>query len=318
MFPRGSMEQAGVSDPQQDGGADLETRERALAHFGFNFVLDVASDGLAGLRPLDCLLIMAVNQANIGPLTRDPDARSRYGALGAPAPDEARRPVSVRAVAASMRLPYETARRHVRRLETRGACQVSEAGVVVPAAFLAGPAYVDGARAWHERLRNLHRLLQSRGLLDPPPTPHYDEREPPVRGAVRLMSDYLLRTAEALVGRTGDLVSGLLLLPLLAASANVERAPAPMAVAALARRVQLPAETVRRHALELVEAGLCEIGPKGAGLVASVLTAPEWRSLLRDNAVAVQRLFAGLAERGVIAAWERADAANGGDTRGAA
>ena len=88
--------------PTQDSpAAPLTARDRQLAFLGFNFVLDLAGDGVPGLKPLESLLVMAINQANIAPLTRDPAARSRYGALEAPAPDEIRRPVSVRAVAAS-------------------------------------------------------------------------------------------------------------------------------------------------------------------------------------------------------------------------
>lgn len=310
-----------MSDSDQDSAEEgLLARDRELGHMAFNFILDVAGRGIPGLKPLDCLLVMAVNQANIAPLTRDPAARSRYGTLGAPAPDEERRPVSVRAVAASMELPYETARRHIKRLEDRGACVVSEAGVVVPAAFLLTPGYLEAGRIWHERLHALYRMLKSCDLLEALPAAHYDEGEPPVRGALRLMSDYLLRSAAAIVGRTGDLVSTLTVLPLLAAAAgaDVGRPPAPVAVAALARRVQLPAETVRRHAAELVEAGLCESGPKGLGLADPALASEGWRSLLRENAIALQRLFAGLAERGVIAAWERPGASNGGHARGAA
>lgn len=310
-----------MSDSDHGSAEDRAVaRDRELGHLSLNFVLDIAAHGLPGLKPLDCLLVMAVNQANIAPLTRDPAARSRYGALDAPAPDHERRPVSVRAVAASMQLPYETARRHIKRLEARGACVVGEAGVVVPAAFLLTPGYLEGAQLWHQRLHDLYRMLQARNLLDPLPAPHYDEDEPPVRGAVRLMSDYLLRTAEAVVGRSGDLVSALTLLPLLAITAGVDPSrPAPtVAVAALARRTGMPAETVRRHAAELVAAGRCEGGARGLSLAAPALDAPAWRSLLRDNTIAVQRLFAGLAERGVVAAWERPRNAGDGRAQGAA
>ncbi|HKR86707.1 MAG TPA: hypothetical protein VJS38_00885, partial [Phenylobacterium sp.] len=201
---------------QDSTAAPVSARDRQLAFLGFNFVLDLAGDGIPGLKPLEALLVMAVNQANIAPLTRDPALRARHGALEAPAPDEIRRPVSVRAVAASMRMPYETARRNIRALEGKGVCVTTEAGVVVPAAFLLTPDYFEAARQGHERLLMLYRVLCAHGLLEPLPAPNYDESEPPVRGAVRLMSDFLLRSADAVVSRTGDLVSGLVILPLLA------------------------------------------------------------------------------------------------------
>jgi hypothetical protein len=288
-------------------GGGSKTRAREVAHLSLDFVLDMAGGGIPGLKTLDCLLTMAINQANIAPLTRDPAARSRYGALEAPAPDNERRPVSVRAVAASMRLPYETARRHIRRLEAQGVCTLSAAGVVVPETYLGSSDYVEAARRGHERLFLLYQDLRARGLLDPLPPSHYLEGEPPVRGAVRLMSDYLLRTAEALVGRTGELIAGLVLLPLLAGSAGVERpaAIAGVSVAALSRRIGIPAETVRRHAADLVAAGVCRQGAGGLSLADPDFEDGAWAGFLRENVSAVQRMFAGLAERGVVDAWDR-------------
>jgi hypothetical protein len=309
-----------LKDASQDSTTmDLAWRDRQVAFLAFNFALDMASQGIAGLKPLESLLTMAINQANIAPLTRDPAARRRYGALEAPAPDAERRPVSVRAVAASMRLPYETARRNIRRLESRGVCVTGGGGVLVPAAFLVSPEYLEAARLGHERLYSLYRMLAGRGLLDPLPAAQYDESESPVRGAVRLMSDYLLRAAESVGGRTGDLVATLVILPLLAAAAGADgAAAAPMSVAALARRLQVPTETVRRHAAALAAEGTCVAGPGGLALADAALSSPAWRSLLRQNAVAVQRLFAGLAERGVVAVWERMTQAGQADANGVA
>lgn len=299
--------------PTQDSiGPPLTMRDRQLAFLGFNFVLDLAGDGIPGLKPLESLLVMAVNQANIAPLTRDPVARSRYGALESPAPDDIRRPVSVRAVATSMQLPYETARRNIRRLEGLGVCATSEAGVVVPAAFMLTPGYFEAARRGHDHLLGLYRVLSARRLLEPLPAPNYEETEPPVRGAVRLLSDYLLRCAEAIVSRTGDLVAALVILPLLALAAGAEGVPAPTSAAALARRTRLPAETVRRHAVALVERGMCESGRSGLVLADTELSSPAWRGLLQDNAVAVQRMYAGLAERGVVAVWDQMAGADTG------
>lgn len=294
-----------LTDPALPEVAVATAREREVAHLSFDFVLDLAGQGISGLKTLDCLLVMAINQANIVPLTRDPAARSRYGALDAPAPDSERRPVSVRAVAASMSLPYETARRRIRRLEELGACVTSEAGVIVPESFMRSPAYLDAARLGHERLYALYRALTDRGLLETLPAANYHEPEPPIRGAVRLMSDFLLRSSEAVVGRTGELVSAMVALPLLAHAAGAPPGRAgPISMAALGRRVQLPAETVRRHAAALAQAGLCLSGPGGVSLADPEFASPAWRSLLRENAIAVQRMFAGLAERGVVAAWD--------------
>src|SRR5687768_16284064 len=102
----------GVSDRVVES---MTRRDRVLADLSFNFRLDEMANVVGGREPIVALLVLAVNQANIAPLTLDPQARSRYGALEAPAPDAARRPVSISAVAASLGLPFETVRRRIRR-----------------------------------------------------------------------------------------------------------------------------------------------------------------------------------------------------------
>ncbi|MET0273034.1 MAG: hypothetical protein ABW360_08595, partial [Phenylobacterium sp.] len=95
-----------------------EHRARAVGELSLAFLLDQVTTSIGDLRPRDALLVLAINQANIAPLTRQPDTRRRYGSLEAAAPDEARRPVSVNAVAGSLGLPFETVRRRVRHLGT--------------------------------------------------------------------------------------------------------------------------------------------------------------------------------------------------------
>jgi hypothetical protein len=294
---------------------------RELAHHSLAFVLDMAAHGIPGLKPLDCLRMMAINQANIAPLTRDPAARTRYGGLEAPAPDEERRPVSVRAVAASMRLPYETARRNIHRLEKQGVCVVKAGGVLVPESFMRSEAYLSAAQTGHERLFSLYLTLRQRGLLEPLPASHYDEREPPVRGAVRLMSDYLLRTADAVLARCDELVSTLVLLPLMAEAAGRDPSTpgaGALSLAAISRRIGAPAETVRRHATAMIAQGLCVQAPNGIVFADPAFATPTWTAFLQENAIAVQRMFAGLAERGVVDAWDRIAGFDCGRAEGAA
>jgi hypothetical protein len=286
---------------------------RRLAHLSLCFVIDSACSGMAGLKTLDAVLVMAVNQANIAPLTRDPDARVRYGALDAPAPDDDRRPVSVSAVAASLKLPYETARRRLKQLAADGVCTLSEAGAVVPQSFLSSAAYLDTTRVLHERIWAFYRELMAEGLLGELPASRYSvEAGVPVRGAVRLVADYLLRTSATFVGHFGDLVSGLVGMAVLCTSTG--RPPQASRATALAERLQLPQETVRRHALELIERGRCQRSPQGLFVSQEMLAGPPLAELFQDNAVQVQRLFAGLAERGVVQAWELLRPSTGGLT----
>jgi len=279
-----------------------------LAGLSFAFLLDEMAAGVGGLEPLDALLVLAINQANIAPLTRDPEARARYGGLDAPAPDGERRPVSINAVAASLGLPFETVRRRIRRLAAEQVCTVSPEGVVVPASFLASPGYLQSVMRGHERLRRFYVELRGAGLVEALPSPAFDTDSVPVRAAARLLADYVLRAAEGLMREAGNVISVLVLVALLAAALADEgrmgAAPRALSVRAIAIRLKLSAETARRHVAELVEEGLCVRTPAGLLIMEETLARPGLRLLFAENAGNVQRLLAGLAERGVIRAWE--------------
>jgi hypothetical protein len=76
----------------------------------------------------------------------------------------------------------------------------------------------------------------------------------------------------------------------------------------LAEQLRLPAETVRRHAADLIEDGLCVRTASGLVVTEATLMRPGLQLLFADNAANVHRLFAGLSERGVIQAWDEAEA----------
>lgn len=285
-------------------------RSLALARLSFAFLLDEMTNGVAELEPLDVLLMLAINQANIAPLTRNPDARARYGQLEAPAPDAERRPVSINAVAASLGMPFETVRRRVRALVAAGVCAMCPEGVVVPASFLVSPGYIRSVLTAHQRLRAFYFELAAANLIEELPPSAYDlEDEIPVRAAARLLSDYVLRVSEGLLREGGNVVSGLILVALLGTALPGE-GQAPATLKALARRLDLPAETVRRHLVQLVEDGLAVRTPAGLVITAEILGRPGLQLLFADNMIHVQRLLAGLAERGVILAWEAPPAAS--------
>ncbi|HEV2530093.1 hypothetical protein [Phenylobacterium sp.] len=281
-----------------------EAKERALAPLSGVFMLDQVTAGMAGMDARDATLVMAINQANIAPLTRDPEARLRYGALESPAPDDERRPVSLSAVAASLRLPYETVRRRVRRLAADGVCDLTDQGAVVPETFLASPAYLTSVIAAHTRLYSFYRQVLAAGLMEAlPPSRYPAEPAVPIRATLRPLSDYLLRSGENLMALTGDLVAGLAFFGLVSAGETLP--PPASSTAALARRLAMPHETVRRHLGGLAAAGWCARVGRGFVVPEAVLRRPGVVALFRDNAANVHRLFTTLAERGVIEAWER-------------
>jgi hypothetical protein len=281
-----------------------DAQARALAPLSGAFLLDQVTTGMAGMDTRDAVLVMAINQANIAPLTRDPAARHRYGALESPAPDEERRPVPLSAIAAGLRLPYETVRRRARRLEAQGVCQIGPRGAVVPESFLASPAYLASVMAAHARVHRFYQEVRAAGLTHPlPPSRFPPEPTVPIRASLRLIADYLLRTGEALMALTGDLICGLAWMGLLSGG---EALPPPASSAgALARRLAMPRETVRRHCAELVAGGWCDRAGRGFCVTPEILGRPEVTGFIRDNAVNAHRLFSALAERGLVEAWER-------------
>lgn len=290
-----------------------------LARLSLGFTLEQVTAGLADLSPMDALLVLAVNQANIAPLTRDPAARQAYGDLEHAAPDDARRPASVNAMANSLGVPFETTRRRLKKLEGQGVCRiVPGSGVVIPESFLTSQPYLQSVMAAHERLVGFYGRLLDGDLLDPLPETHYGVDDGvPLRGAARLISDYLLRGVDGLLREGGDVASALIFLAILVAAldeapwppqTDADPTPTPfgaMTVSDVARRLRMPGETVRRHVLGLVDAGLVTRTRDGVTVAQDILSRPAMQALAEDHAAAVQRLFAGLAERGVVAAWEQ-------------
>ncbi|HET6970200.1 MAG TPA: hypothetical protein VFH92_03655, partial [Phenylobacterium sp.] len=94
-------------------------------------------------------------------------------------------------------------------------------------------------------------------------------------------------------------------------AAGAPEAQAPQSLNALAGVLRLAPETVRRHVAQLVEAGQCVRSPAGVALPPDALDRPGLRQLRADNVINVHRLLAGLAERGVILAWETGGALDG-------
>ncbi|HEY8573273.1 hypothetical protein [Phenylobacterium sp.] len=285
--------------------SQVTLRDMMIAKPSLAFALDVAAGGVGDLKPLDGLIVLAVNQANIAPLRRDPEARERYGSLDAPARDDERRRVSVSAIATSLSLPFETVRQRIRRLTEHGACAVGPDGVYVPASFLSSARYLASVLFAYGRLKMMYEELARQDLIGRMPKPNYDTSEAePIRGAAGLVADYVLRVTEPFRAEAGDVVSTLMLMALVVETlAREEDETPPLSTRALAERLKLPAETARRHVNGLVEAGLAVRRGRGLVLSRAALHSPRMTLLLMQNPVHVKRLLDGLAERGIVASW---------------
>lgn len=123
--------------------------------------------GLAAMQPGEDLLTVLIHRviliANLAHLDVDP-ARQQFATLAAAPADGVRRPVSVRAIAASMGLPFETVRRRTRRLIEAGACRQVRGGLIVPAETLEGPGAEGAPLGNMAGLRRLFWRLQAAGF----------------------------------------------------------------------------------------------------------------------------------------------------------
>jgi DNA-binding Lrp family transcriptional regulator len=302
---------------------------RVAARLANGFALDLVKLGGFGRDVVDGLLLAAISQANVAQITRSPELQRRYATLDDVPPDHLRRPVSVNAIATSLHIPFETVRRRVASLTDAGVVKALAGGVIVPQGPLNSAFYRAGAEAHYRLVRELYRRLRAIDLLAdlPQAPPPWELAAKPHRLVIRLSSDYVLRLAEPITTRVGDLFSGIVLMDLI--HANTEHLPdteggdndlnpegfvddslrKPVRVATLSARLGAPQETVRRHLGKLVEAGFAEKAPQGYLVPARALTAPGFVQFMQDNQVNVQRLFHALAEFGVTTAWDREIAA---------
>jgi len=149
-----------------DAVAPKPDTARVVARLSTDYVLRVLRllADLQNGQLLSAIIVLGIVAANTGYLnqTEDPTLLSA-GPTGLP-PDEARRPVSVLSLSASLGLPFETTRRHVNKLVIAGACQRVKGGVIVPASALDNPAFLQAAEQNLAYAAHFVRGLRRTGL----------------------------------------------------------------------------------------------------------------------------------------------------------
>ncbi len=111
------------------------------------------------------LIFAAILQANVRPISNDPKLGKTYGQLDTIPPDELRWPVSVNALAESLKIPYETTRRHVNKLIKEGFCvKVANRGVIVPASVVAQERMIKAAFQQYNHLMHFLGQLKEIGF----------------------------------------------------------------------------------------------------------------------------------------------------------
>lgn len=264
---------------------------------------------------LDALILVAITQANIEPIHRDPQLQRRYATYADVPPDDLRRPISVNAVAQSLNMAFETIRRRVTKMSLMGLIKVDKAGVYCPTSTVNNPRHRVALESACARVRSLQADLDGRGYEDVPVGgvgPEWGDQEP-LRLVGRISGEYMLRLVHLLIEETGDPVSAAVWLavfcnyvpkgmPTRAADAG------PMSTAALARRLRLSGETTRRRVHALTSAGLLTSARGGVSIDEAVLARPGVRNLLARNRQDMRRMFALLADHGVVQSWRAAAA----------
>lgn len=265
---------------------------------------------------VDALIVVAITQANVEPVSRDVVLQRRYATFDQSPPNELRRPISVNAVAHSLGMPFETVRRRLVKMSRLGVFKTTKQGIYFPTRIVPDGRHRAALELGYARIKTLHEalVLDGWGQDYGPASPWAGES--PLRLVARVSSDYLLRFVHLLMEETGDPVAAAVWLAIFCDSpavADQDRRTArspnrPLTQAALARRLRLPGETTRRRIHELAEMGLCSQSSRGVMVTASVLARPGVQRLLKRNRHDLRRMFSTLAEFGIPQAW-RAEAA---------
>jgi len=284
---------------------------RGMSHFG-------SGDALSAI------LVLSIIEANLRHLARDPVLALRHAAPDNPPPDEIRRPISVRALAASLRIPYDTARRRVADLEARDQCVRIASGVYVPARALQTR---ESLAALHETLastRQLHAVLRA---VAPEFDPAGGVKSIPglvapvshERLAARFAGEYQLRYAERLAQTVGDLGRGLILMAIMQANAeplladpeltrrhsSADNPPpddllAPVPVLSVSTELGIPFETTRRNVHRLIRAGVVRRVRGGVIAPHDFLDLEASRAALTAHLSDLQRSYGSMARLGLV------------------
>jgi hypothetical protein len=105
---------------------------RIISRLSMDYVVSIYSAILRGSRhdPLDALILCTVAVANVAHLNADRALSQTFAEIDQPEPLEIKRPISRNAVALSLGLPYETARRRIEKLLDQGALLEVEGGLI--------------------------------------------------------------------------------------------------------------------------------------------------------------------------------------------
>jgi len=139
---------------------------RIISRLSMDYVVSIYSAILRGSRhdPLDALLLCTVAVANVAHLNADKALSNDYSEIDQPEPMSIKRPISRNAVALSLGLSYETARRRIQKLLDEGALIEMDGGLI-GANEQASPEMVKAVAEQNAiLLRRMVRNLRDQGV----------------------------------------------------------------------------------------------------------------------------------------------------------
>lgn len=263
---------------------------RAILRVGNEFFLR-SIDSMARLFDDDLIKALVYNAmwtANVRHITHS-SANDTFGGMDAVPPDSMRQPVSVLALANVLRIPYETARRAVQALILADVCiRVDKRGLIVPARFHLEQRTQEAVRMSFPSLLRFLEDLKTAGFDFSPyrrtlpgtvPLPPGGALPANIRAMLRVCCELVMRGVDTLGKIHGDDFFQALIFSAIWV-ANVrhitggpdnpkhgfppDRLRRPVTVNALALRLRMPYETVRRQASRMVRGGIAvRVGAKG-------------------------------------------------------
>jgi DNA-binding Lrp family transcriptional regulator len=294
---------AGDPRVQQQSDAGV-LRAWGVARLSIELILDVAKISRGQGDLVDPLLLTAILEANQAGLRHEPQLMKLYADAQSALPDHLRRPISINALAKSLRLPFETVRRRLRAFADAGLCVRTVAGVYVPHAVVTSPSYIALQAARVARLAvfqsDLARMQMGRAPADHPGARPVT---PDVRAADRALAEYMLRASDCLIELADGPMNGFVLLGLCAVNleglrhsglvteiGDAVRSASACSVTPISARLGAPAETVRRRLLALQARGLAERCAQGWIAAAPPSRRDHVARVVSDNEMNLRRL----------------------------
>jgi hypothetical protein len=309
------------SSPARISPASPEAPSRIIVRASSDFVLRGVPESVrcfGGIRR--ATILCAIVAANVQHVTRSAELAWRYARLCEILPDCERRPVNMNSLAASLTIPWETARRHIHALIDDGLCVKIDGGVIVPVAVLTSPRVMPFNAALKDSFWRMIKALRAIGFdfaevaartdfesfLIVAPGVH-PPGQSPERLVSRVVMEFYLQT---IVGASrpfgGDWIPTTIFGAIMAINGEpISRDPEsawlyahadspppdqvrrPASIRETAARLGLPQETVRRQVLSLMSQDRVERTPKGYLASMGYMQSPA----ARDSAVEMTRAF---------------------------